>query len=272
MMPFPGFQLRDAYRFAAAHGLEGEGRAIRSLHIDEAFKKKRHVPRKGAFVELFETKGLMDAFVQQHWPTRHTPAGERRRQQYVDGKALNDRLLRGEADEDESREQDHPNGDEPSDADLAAFALEAHLRDFIIENLPQIPVGGNKLRLYVDGEGREGKEYQTGVGSIDILATDTPGNFFVFELKLDRGPDRALGQLARYMGWIKTHLAGNRDVRGVIVARSIDEKLRYAACVIPNVVLLEYEVEFRLRDVGSIPEQPNNRLDTDRAKRPTGQP
>src|SRR5262245_49376269 len=95
-MPFPGFQLGDAYRFAAAHGLAAEARAIRHLRIDEAFKKGRHVPRKGAFVELFETKGLMDAFVQQHWPTRHTSAGEKRRQQYVDGKALNDRLLGGE--------------------------------------------------------------------------------------------------------------------------------------------------------------------------------
>ena len=63
-------------------------------------------------------------------------------------------------------------------------------------------------------------------------------------------PDRALGQLARYMGWVKTHLAGGREVRGVVVARSIDEKLRYASCVIPNVALLEYEVQFKLRDVG----------------------
>jgi hypothetical protein len=193
----------------------------------------------------------MDAFVQEHWPTRHTPAGDKRRAEYLDGKASNDQLLGREVDEDETDEQSHPNGDGPSDAELAAFALEGHLRDFIIENLSQIPIGGNKLQLYVDANGK-GKEYRTGVGPIDILATDAVGNFFVFELKLDRGPDRALGQLARYMGWVKTHLAKNQDVRGVVVARSIDEKLRYAACVIPNVILLEYEVAFRLRDVGSI--------------------
>ena len=94
----------------------------------------------------------------------------------------------------------------------------------------------------------------------DILATDEAGSFFVFELKLDRGPDRALGQLARYMGWVKMHLAGERDVRGVVVARSIDEKLRYAVCVIPNVALLEYEVDFRLHKVDSIAAQPNKAL------------
>ena len=64
------------------------------------------------------------------------------------------------------------------------------------------------------------------------------------------------GQLARYMGWIKIQLAKDRDVRGVVVARAIDEKLRYAACVMPNVELLEYEVEFRLRPADSIARQP----------------
>jgi hypothetical protein len=225
--PFPGFHLRDAYRFAASHGLEAEAQAIRSLSIHPGYDKhRRHVPRKGAFVELFESKGVMDSFVEQHWPTRNSPAGDRRRQSYLDGKATHDRLLNGELGESaENGEIEN----EPSDADLAAFALEAHLRDFIIENIGQIPIGGNKLRLYVDAQGRDGKEYPTGVGPIDILAVDNDGNFYVFELKLDRGPDRALGQLARYMGWAKIHFAGEHNVRGIVIARSIDEKLRYAA-------------------------------------------
>ena len=137
--------------------------------------------------------------------------------------------------------------------------MEAQLRDFIVENISRIPIGGSHLRLYRNTEGRDGREYPTAVGPIDILAIDDDGNFFVFELKLDRGPDRALGPLARYMGWVKIHLGRDREVRGVVVARSIDEKLRYAACVIPNVALLEYEVEFRLHDVGSIAAHPNEK-------------
>lgn len=108
----------------------------------------------------------------------------------------------------------------------------------------------------MDESGRSGREYPTGVGPIDILAIDDAGNFLVFELKLDQGPDSALGQLARYLGWVKTHLAGDRAVCGVVVARSIDQRLRYAACVFPNVALLEYEVHFSVRDVGAIA-QPN---------------
>jgi len=268
-MLFPGFKLTDAYRFAAAEGLEAEARSIRSMAIHPGFaKNKRHVPRKAAFVDLFESKGLMDKFVEQHWPTRYTPAGEKRRQSYLDGKALHDQLLSGEPDEDEIGEaEDNPNGDVPSDADLAAFALEAHLRDFIIENVSKIRISGNKLCLFVDGGGRNGKEYPTDVGPIDILAVDGAGGFYVFELKLNRGPDRALGQLARYMGWVKIHLAGDRDVRGVVVARAINDKLRYAACVIPKVTLLEYEVEFKLNDVGSMSKQPSNALPSPHAEK-----
>jgi RecB family endonuclease NucS len=122
----------------------------------------------------------------------------------------------------------------------------------IAQNLPRIPINGRRVTLYTDTSGRGGVEYPIGVGPIDILAVDDSGNFVVFELKLERGPDRALGQLARYMGWVKLNLAREREVGGVVVAKSIDERLRYAACVIPNVALLEYEVEFRLREVDSI--------------------
>ena len=88
-------------------------------------------------------------------------------QSYLDGKALNDRLLRGEAADGDPLESVGGLEDEaPSDADLVAFALEAHLRDFIIKNLSQIPIDGNRLRLYVNAEGRGGKEYPTNVGPI----------------------------------------------------------------------------------------------------------
>jgi hypothetical protein len=141
---------------------------------------------------------------------------------------------------------------EPYLDELASFALEAQLRDFIAANIARIPVRSTRLRLYSDPSGRGGREYPTAVGPIDILAVDESGNFFVFELKLDRGPDRVLGQLARYMGWVKANLASRSDVRGVVVARSIDQKLRYAASVMQNVTLLEYEIDFRVREVGSI--------------------
>lgn len=124
------------------------------------------------------------------------------------------------------------------------FPIEAHLRDFLINNLHTVK--GSKLKLYVDETGRDGKEFQTEVGNIDILATDEKGNFIVFELKLSRGADKALGQLLRYMGWIKKNLAKDKDVKGVIVASKMDNKIKYAVTVTPDVTLYEYAMKFEL--------------------------
>ncbi|MGH7515824.1 MAG: endonuclease NucS domain-containing protein [Gemmatimonadales bacterium] len=126
------------------------------------------------------------------------------------------------------------------------------MRDFMVAHLPRISVGGTSLRLYRDANGRSGREYPTDVGPIDILAVAPDGTLVVIELKLDRGPDRALGQLARYMGWVRANLSSGADVRGAVVARRIDEKLRYAAAAMPGILLLEYEVDFRVREVTAI--------------------
>ncbi|SFP98822.1 endonuclease NucS domain-containing protein [Parafilimonas terrae] len=121
------------------------------------------------------------------------------------------------------------------------FALEEHLQDFLIRNLSTIRK--HNLKLYDDGE-RRGKEYPTDVGPIDILTVDDKGDFFVFETKLSRGVDRALGQLLRYMGWVKINMARNKNVYGYIVANKMDEKIKYAVEMTPNVFLCEYEMKF----------------------------
>jgi endonuclease len=148
-------------------------------------------------------------------------------------------------------------GSEDAETDIeqeeVAFALEYQLRDFIAQNLNSIQVSGQKLRLYVDPIGRDGIEYPTEVGPIDILAVDQGGNFFVFELKRARSPDKAIGQITRYMGWIHQTIATGKSVTGVIVAKEITKNLRYAVSVVPNVKLFEYEVAFRLKAAQDLP-------------------
>ena len=136
------------------------------------------------------------------------------------------------------------------DNETMVFPFESHLRDFIGRNLDSISVSGKKLRLFVDDEGIDGIEYQTDVGRIDILALDESDHFVVIELKLSRGADHALGQLLRYMGWIKSKRSPDKPVKGVIVAGGIDDKLRYAASVIPEVTLFKYELNFSLQEAG----------------------
>jgi hypothetical protein len=141
---------------------------------------------------------------------------------------------------------------EEGEAEEASFALEYQLRDFISQNLHAISIEGRRLHLYVDPTGRDGIEFPTAVGPIDILAVDDSGAFVVFELKRARSPDQAIGQPTRYMGWVKQTIGRDREVRGVIVAKTINDNLRYAASVIPNVSLFEYEVEFHLRPAHQI--------------------
>ncbi len=130
-----------------------------------------------------------------------------------------------------------------------SFGLEYQLRDFLAQNISAIPVNGKRIKLYVDPTGRDGIEFPTAVGPIDILGVDEDGSFVVFELKRANTSDRAIGQLARYIGWIKQTIGKGKDVRGVIVAGNISENLRYATLAMPNVSLFEYEVSFKLNPV-----------------------
>ena len=137
----------------------------------------------------------------------------------------------------------------PSDELQSTFALESHLRDYLARNLSLLGEFGTQLSVYSTPEGREGVEFQTDVGPIDILARSSSGDFYVFELKLGRGPDAALGQILRYMGWVSEHLATGSSVYGVVLASEISRKLRYAATQVPKVRLMEYELRFALKSV-----------------------
>jgi hypothetical protein len=117
-------------------------------------------------------------------------------------------------------------------AEGEAFAAEAHLRDYLAQHLEVIEPG---LQLFTDDEGTVGVEYVTDVGRIDILAVDAEGGLRVIELKVSRGPDAVCGQLLRYMGWVKRHLAYGRRVRGLIIAQHISDRIRYALADVTDV-------------------------------------
>ena len=179
---------------------------------------------------------LRDALRKQGWVVQETdndvqllPPGSNRSESIVD-------VALGENDADSAEEG-------------AAFGLEYQLRDFLAQNISSISVAGMRLRLYVDPTGRDGVEYPTAVGPIDILAVDGEERFVVFELKRGRSPDRAIGQLSRYMGWVTQTIGKGKQVKGVIVAKVISGNLRYSILVVPNVSLFEYEVTFELKAV-----------------------
>lgn len=126
------------------------------------------------------------------------------------------------------------------------FTDETALKKFFINNLNVIKIKGRNIRLYTGEYKRTGYEYRTPAGNIDILAVDTDNNFIVFEFKVNNGNDKALGQLLRYMGYVKEKMANGKNVIGVIVARKIDDKLKYAIKTVENIEVLEYDVKFDL--------------------------
>lgn len=127
------------------------------------------------------------------------------------------------------------------------FGLEKHLEDFIINNWDIIDFG-MKLKLYKDSDGNSGQQYPTSIGYIDILAMDSDGKFVVIELKKGQESDKVVGQIARYMGWVKKNLSDGRDVNGLIITKDHDEKLMYAVSAMPNVKIKNYKVSFTLLD------------------------
>lgn len=135
----------------------------------------------------------------------------------------------------------------PTDGpDDREFAEEKHLRDYLAVNPHLIEEG---LQLYADEEGQNGVEYPIPVGRIDLLAVDKDGGLVVVELKLSKGPDAAAGQMMRYRGWVKKHLANGKPVRCYVIARHITDRLRYAFHDVSGVHLKEYELSFRLKSV-----------------------
>lgn len=127
------------------------------------------------------------------------------------------------------------------------FLLEKDLQRYLAENLECIEPG---LKLYEDEDIR-GIEYEAGGGRrIDILALDRSGAFVVLELKVSRGYDRVIGQLLRYMNWVRKELAEpGQLVRGIIVCRAISEDLRLACASIRDVELCEYKLSVTVSKV-----------------------
>ncbi|WJI09504.1 DUF1016 family protein [Methanobacterium sp. CWC-01] len=123
------------------------------------------------------------------------------------------------------------------------FAMEKYLEEFIESNFDKIDFGA-KLKLYQDEE-NTGRQYITSVGRIDLLAFDEEKKeFVVIELKKGQSSDVVVGQITRYMGWVKENLAKNYFVRGIIIAKEKDERLEYSLKVVPSVDLFLYNINF----------------------------
>lgn len=120
---------------------------------------------------------------------------------------------------------------------------EDSLQELIFDRWEQLALG---REWSIVGHFRMGKYYAGQIGDMDILAKhkEQENRYLVIELKKDKRPDDAVGQVLRYMGWVKINMAGDQGiVEGCIVCGSLDDRLLYALVPVPSVSLHRYEMD-----------------------------
>jgi len=127
-----------------------------------------------------------------------------------------------------------------------ALSFERDLENSLSTNIGQLEPG---LEIY-NKDDLYGQQLDTGVvGRLDILAEDSEGRLVVIELKAGDAGDKVCGQLLRYMGWVKRELAEeSQEIRGIIVANSFKDQLKYAVEAMPSVTLKRYSINFSYFD------------------------
>ena len=122
------------------------------------------------------------------------------------------------------------NDEAESELVAVSISLERDMESFVAGNLDRLEEG----LQFVD------RQVETDVGRIDIVATDSAGTPVLIELKVGDAGDRAVGQLARYLGWWTK--AKGVQPRGFLIAAGIPDTVAYGASVLPRVTLRRYRV------------------------------
>jgi len=136
---------------------------------------------------------------------------------------------------------------DPAVEDPVAFAMEKHLEAFLVANWDQTDLS-RTFAIYQEDGDPVGQQYSTDAGPIDILAiSKDKKRLLVVELKRGRASDVVVGQVLRYMGYVKEQIAEpDQTVEGAIIALEDDQKLRWALLAVPSIAFYRYQISFKL--------------------------
>lgn len=124
----------------------------------------------------------------------------------------------------------------PNLPDVDPFELEANLQSYLAQYWDAMSLG-KEWKLYEKGHVDAGE-----VGVIDLLAKHrNRSSWLVVELKVRKTSDQVLGQVLRYMGWVKTQLAAKSDtVEGLVIASWPDIQTLYGLECLPDIRMMCY--------------------------------
>ena len=126
------------------------------------------------------------------------------------------------------------------------FALEMHLEEFMYRNWGSIN-WNSKLKLYQTEE-QDGRQFPADQWSIDFLAIDKNTNdLVVIELKRGKTSDSVVGQILRYISWVKENIAEkNQNVKGIIIGNDSNDEMDYALNCLDYIDFKKYKIDFKL--------------------------
>lgn len=136
---------------------------------------------------------------------------------------------------------------DPDVEDPSIFAMEKYLEEFLVSNWQNTELGRNYDIFSDEGE-MIGEQYQTDTGPIDILAISKDRKtVLVIELKRGMASDRVVGQIQRYMGYVKEEvLEKGQKLKGLIIGLEPDKGLKRALSMCPDIEFCRYKVDFKL--------------------------
>lgn len=136
---------------------------------------------------------------------------------------------------------------DPDVEDPSVFAMEKYLEEFLVSNWKNTDLG-KKYDIFSDEGETIGEQYPTDTGPIDILAISKDRKtVLVIELKRGQTSDRVVGQIQRYMGYVKDEvLEKGQKLKGLIIGLKPDQGLKRALSMCPDIEFRRYKVDFKL--------------------------
>lgn len=121
------------------------------------------------------------------------------------------------------------------------------VREVLYNNLGLV---GKNLRIYVDASGRQGFEYPTEVGIIDILATDSRHRLTVMEFAEEVTPE-VLSRILGYMGWVRKNLTQGKEAKGMIFTNHIEEYMLLSISEVPGLEVYQLKMSLEVNKMSA---------------------